>query len=349
MTIEEFFDNYLSQKINLVKLCDGECKGSEDGCDYCLIMGTYKDLVEKLKEEMKVLATDDEENLPSYFLTGSYRRNTMIRPPKDVDLFLVLDSQEYRGEDLDDLITPVDLIEKLKTALEKIYEGQNNIEVKSQRHSVTVKYTDNFSIDVIPAFETEDETAYKIPDAEEGKEDKYITSNPKTHYEYINKVNDDTEFSGKKRFKKIARLIKYIKRKEFNSEPIKLRSFHLELLAAKILEGEKITSYSDGLHKFFQKAGSLLDKASIIDPANPDNKVDDYIEDWDDWTRETIKGKLQSIHETITNAVEQESNGNIEESLSYWRTIFNEELEDNKQFTQNVYVGHSPPKPWRSF
>lgn len=350
MTVEEFFDDFLSSEVNLNKICEGECTGSKPGCDICLVTKKYKELVEKLQKELKILPTKDEENKPSYFLTGSYRRHTMIRPPKDVDLFIVLDSGEYQDSELNDLITPKALIAKLKTALESIFADDDEIEVEEQQHSVTVIYSETFSIDVIPAFETDDGKAYKIPDTETGQNGRYITSNPKIHYEYINGINESTSVDGEKRFKKVARLLKFIKRKKFNEEPTKIRSFHFELLAAKILGDGKINSYAEGINDFFSVAGNYFDKASIPDPANEKNMVDDYVDELDSQTRESIKSEFNQLFQISNKAIELENAGDNEAATNEWKKIFTTDGSgDTKKggYTGgSTYVGSLPSKPW---
>ncbi|EKD52683.1 MAG: DNA polymerase beta protein [uncultured bacterium] len=349
MTVEEFFDNFLISQVNLNKLCDGECTGSEDGCDICLVTSKYKELVEKLQEKLKILPTEDEENEPSYFLTGSYRRHTMIRPPKDVDLFIVLDSGEYQDSELNDLITPKALIAKLKSVLKNIFVNDNGVEVEEQRHSVTVRYSETFSIDVIPAFEIDDSKAYKIPDIETGENGRYIVSNPKLHYEYINKINESTKVSEKKRFKKVVRLLKFVKRRKFNEDPIKIRSFHFELLAAKILGDVKIQSYAEGINNFFSRAGDYFDQASITDPANTDNMVDDYVDELDEQAKESIKTELAKLSQISNKAIELENSGNEESAITEWKKIFtddDDETDKNFYVGGSTYVGNTPSKPW---
>ncbi|MFH1601642.1 MAG: nucleotidyltransferase [Candidatus Shapirobacteria bacterium] len=349
MTVEEFFDDFLTSEVNLNKICEGECAGSDPNCDICLVTSTYKDLVDSLKNELKILPTEDEENKPSYFLTGSYRRHTMIRPPKDVDLFLVLDSGEYQDEELDQLITPTALIQKLKSTLIKIFEENDDIEVKEQRHSVTVIYSETFSIDVIPAFETDDQEAYLIPDIEDGNDGTYIVSNPKVHFEYINQINEDTAVNSKKRFKKVARLIKFVKRQRLNEKPTKVRSFHLELLAAKILGDSKINSYAEGLNKFFSVASDYFDDPVLEDPANEENMVDDYLEEMSSDVKQLIKDELDSLYRISGKAVQLEEDSNDRAAITEWKKIFSVDdrgTKKNEPVTRSTYVGSSPSKPW---
>lgn len=340
MTVEEFFDDFLISEVNLKKICKKECTGSNPNCDICLVKSTYKKLVESLKKELRILPTEDEKNKPSYFLTGSYRRHTMIRPPKDVDFFIVLDSGKYQDEELDQLITPTALIQKLKSTLERIFEDDENIEVKEQRHSVTVIYSETFSIDVIPAFETDNKNAYMIPNVEDGNDGIYIISNPKVHFEYINKVNEDTAVNSKKRFKKATRLIKFVKRQRFNKKPTKVRSFHFELLVAKILGDAKISSYSKGLNKFFSVVSGYFDDPVIEDPANEENMVDDYLEDMNPETKQLIKDKLDGIYEITKTAVKLEKDGDEQGAIVEWKKVFHA-IGGNSDKVVNTVLGNT--------
>lgn len=345
MTVEEFFDDFLISEVNLNKICEGECTGSKPGCDICLVTSKYKELVEEFQKELKILPTEDEENKPPYFLTGSYRRHTMIRPPKDVDLFIVLDNGEYQDSKLNDLITPIAFIVKLRTTLESIFAGDDEIEIEEQRHSVTVVYSGTFSIDVIPAFETDDGEAYKIPDTETGQNGRYITSNPKTHYEYINEINESTSVGEEKRFKRVVRLLKFVKRKRFNEEPTKIRSFHFELLAAKILGAGKINSYAEGINDFFSVAGNYFNQASIPDPANEENVVDDYIDELEPQARESIKTGLSELRQISNKAIELENAGDDKAAITEWKKIFNTD-EEKENTNSGPVILSSPPKPW---
>lgn len=317
MTIEEIFDQLLSQKLNLRKLCKGDCDGSNQKCDICKATANRKELEEKLKEKLSILPSEDEEKKPSTFLTGSYARRTMIRPPKDVDFFIVLNSGRYKDDELDELIKPRALLKKLEEALTEICES-GGLEVEPQRHSVTVRYDDEFSIDVIPAFQTDDGEDYLIPDVELGENGEYITSNPKKHQEYIDQVNENTKDGDVKRFKRIVRIIKSIKRDLFNEGEMELRSFHLELLAAKILEETKISSCSRGLSKFLTKVPDEIVKLGFPDPANEENLIDDYFMEKDDEAREAIKEQLAKLGEIAKQALVYEREGEVEKAIQAW-------------------------------
>lgn len=348
MTIEEKFANFVSQKLNLTKLCD-KCTGSNNKCDICKVSTAHKELSEILIEKLKIKQTDDEETKPSTFLTGSYARHTIIRPPKDVDFFVVLDNQSYQDEELEDLITARKLLDKLEDVLGKIAEDKG-LTIKRHRHSITIIYDENFSIDVIPAFETSDEKAYLIPDDKTGK---YLISNPKIHFEVVNDLNKKTEkISGVKRFKRIVRIIKSMKRDIFNGGKLKLRSFHLELVAVEIFNDGKIESYSVGLEKFLSGVVGYLSEPGLKDPANEDNLIDDYYIDLSDNDKDEIIEIFKDLAKKASEALVKENNDEIEDAIKLWAEIipsFGEFIDETKSASSlskliekgNIAVGSS--------
>src|SRR5260221_8636467 len=103
-------------------------------------------------------ALEDDFNILDSFLTGSYRRNTMIAPLKeaDVDIFIVLDPRYYANGGQTKLLNSV------KTALRKTYTKTPDI--SPDGHAVTITFTD-FKVDVVPGFHRKG-GGYLIPDTQ---------------------------------------------------------------------------------------------------------------------------------------------------------------------------------------
>src|SRR5580658_6979829 len=102
-------------------------------------------------------ALDDDFSILETFLTGSYRRNTMIAPLKeaDVDIFVVLDPYYYQGAGQTSLLNDV------RVALRKTYPTTPRISPDGQ--AVTITFTD-FKVDVVPGFYRKG-GGYLIPDS----------------------------------------------------------------------------------------------------------------------------------------------------------------------------------------
>ena len=318
MTTEEFFKE-LAGKLELTKSESDQ------------ISRKHNILREKLREKLSV--EDD-------FLTGSYARNTMIRPNGDdkfdVDFFLAFSKKDYGESELPDLLSMV------KNALEQIKNGDTDIEeIQEQKRSIGVIYKDNFQIDVVPAVQIEKDKRYKIFDKNTLQA---IESNPKLHDSNLTSANETSESGGIKRLVPIIKLLKFWKREKCDY----VKSFHLEMLAVEILGGEEISSYSQGLVKFFANATQNLQSAGMKDPANQNNIIDEYLDS--DGTRTKLLGLVNEEKEVAERAVKLEKEGNDDEAVKEWKKII-ESSDDNKNSNYDYRsngptIIRNPSKPW---
>ncbi len=321
MTIEEFFKD-LSSKLELTKT------------EADIISRKHNWLREKLCAGLPV--EDD-------FLTGSYSRNTMIRPKGndkfDVDSFLVFSKQDYGEKDLPELLKIV------KTALDKIKDQDSDI-LKiddKQRRSIGVIYKNNFQIDIVPAIEIEKGKKYKIWDK---RSREALESNPKLHSESLTAANDASASGSIKRLVPIVKLLKSWSHEKCNY----IKSFHLELLAVQILKDEEIKSFSSGIGKFFNTATAYLEKSSLKDPANPENIIDSYLDE--DGTRGGLLELVTGEIKIVNKALELEANGDGDKAITEWRKIFESGKDSNKGGDAKpvskgpTYINRTPPKPW---
>jgi len=321
MTTEEYFKSLASKQEITVKEQDHISK-------------KHNFLREKLREKLEV--EDD-------FLTGSYSRNTMIRPNGedkfDVDFFLVFNKKNYGEKELPDLLKLV------KDALEKIKEEDDDIlEIQDQKRSVGIIYKENFQIDVVPAIQIEKDKRYKIFDKGTLSA---IESNPKLHGQNLTDANESSISGEIKRLVPIIKILKSWKRNKCNY----VKSFHLEILAVEILKDTEIKSFSEGLTKFYTSASAYLQRASLADPANEDNIIDAYLDK--DGTRRSILDLIEKEKNIANNAIKYEENGDDNNSLKEWKKIFEKDDDDvHKTLFRGarttVVASRTPEKPWHS-
>ncbi|MBI2356135.1 MAG: hypothetical protein HYV13_02945 [Candidatus Doudnabacteria bacterium] len=320
MTTEEFFKS-LAGKIELTQ------------SEADKIAKKHNWLREKLCEKLSV--EDD-------FLTGSYARNTMIRPKDgekfDADFFLAFSKQEYGESEL------ADLLKTVKVALYEIKSGDSDIEKidDKQRRSIGVIYKDNFQIDVVPAVQIEKDKLYKIFDK---RTQTAVNSNPKLHSKNLTDANDATASNLAKRLVPIVKMLKFWKREKCDY----LKSFHLELLAVETLKDEEITSYSAGIAKFFN---SVDLQSPLTDPANEENIIDTYLDE--DGTRDDLLSLIADERKTANEAMELEEKGDDDGAVAKWKKIFEKDGDENKISgsspikTGPVVINRGPAKPWCS-
>ena len=181
------------------------------------------------------------------FLTGSYRRHTLITPLReaDVDIVVVLDrGYRRRGARA--------VLELVKSALRETYPSSR---ISRNGQAVTIRFAD-FTVDVVPAFATcwwEDD-GWDICNS---GDDTWIRTNPGKHIELSSKINQRTDGL-------LVPTVKILKAWNRNAgRP--LRSFHLEVLAWKILDpgwflagwwgaGVGMGADPDNVRRFFTEA-----------------------------------------------------------------------------------------------
>jgi tRNA nucleotidyltransferase (CCA-adding enzyme) len=111
-----------------------------------------------------------EMTVVDHFLTGSYRRHTMIAPLKeaDIDVFIVLDPEYYEkgGQ--------AALLDKVKRVLKRTYP--KTPEISRDGQAITITFTD-LQVDVVPGFNRRG-GGYLIPNSQGGT---WIATDPKEH------------------------------------------------------------------------------------------------------------------------------------------------------------------------
>jgi len=242
------------------------------------------------------------------FLTGSYRRRTMTKPLKDVDIFCVLHDDEratYR-----DGKHPSVILEKTKDVL-SIQYGQGS--VVSQRRSVCVSFPVAgeeervMSFDVVPAFSKGDH--YEIPDTAIAAG--WIETNPKIHAEKATAAH--MAFGNE--WKGMVRMIKAWNNKE--GKQVK-PSFLLEIMALDLLVPPFGGDYPREFMSFFASAADRIDD-EWPDPAGLGPPVSDSM---DNVACSVARGALKEAEHAVRVDMNLTSVGKNGEALRAYRDIF---------------------------
>ncbi len=233
------------------------------------------------------------------FLTGSYRRNTMIAPltTADIDVFIVLDPKYYAPQNQHELLTSV-----MKT-LKKRYPKTPKIKPDGQ--AVTITFTD-FKVDVVPGFYRTG-GGFLIPDANLNR---WIPTDPKKHVELwtaSNKAHDGS----------LVPLIKMVKCWNRAKGDL-FRSFHLEVLVRHVLKSVTISDYPSGARWVFDK---MRDKVwvKIADPAGYSEDVAQYLAKAE---ADRMISALDQAYRKALTAEHYASQGYAKLAIEEWRSIF---------------------------
>ena len=245
-------------------------------------------------------ALKSDLNIIDSFLTGSYRRNTMIAPlsDADIDIFIILDPVYFRQDG------QAAILDRVKQVLRKTYTKTPDISRNGQ--AVTIVFSD-FKVDVVPAFNRQG-GGYLIPDSILKR---WISTDPKKHVEVWSAAN-------KAHNGDLVPLIKMIKCWNREHSAL-LRSFHLESLILRTLNNVTISDYPSGVRYVFDKARTLA-QYPIADPAGYSGDIGAYLNSQD--RKDDVISRLETAYNRAIEAERLNSEGNIRQAYDKWCLIF---------------------------
>jgi hypothetical protein len=232
------------------------------------------------------------------FLTGSYRRSTMIAPlaEADVDIFVVLDPRYYSVNGQQELLA------RVRDSLLRTYTRTPKI--RPDGHAVTITFTD-FKVDVVPGFYRQG-GGYLIPDTQLGR---WISTDPKKHVEIWTAANKSHRGN-------LVPLLKMLK--GWNKSRELFKSFHLETIALTALDGVRISSFPSGLRYVFDKARTMI-RVKLADPAGYSDDVAGNVN-----TAPVMDNLISRLDWAYNRALEAEQlsgAGRLEEAFAKWSLI----------------------------
>lgn len=247
-------------------------------------------------------ALEDGLTVLDTFLTGSYRRSTMIAPlaEADVDIVAVLDPSYYKWDG------QAAVLDRVRRVLLKRYPSTPRVSRNGQ--AVTITFTD-FCVDVVPAFHRQG-GGYLIPDSIQSQ---WIATDPKRHVEIWAEAN-------KKHGYMLVPLIKMLKAWNKTHSAL-LRSFSLEVLTLQILANVTISDYPSGVRYVFDKARTQV-RSPVYDPAGYGGNVASYLDSYQKINE--VVNRLETAYARAVDAEELDRRGRVEQAFGKWRMIFSD-------------------------
>ena len=246
---------------------------------------------------------DRRFELEEDFLTGSYRRNTKMKPLKDVDIFCVLKRTQtnvdrYRRQ------APAVVLGAFRDALRKEYGDKV---ADPGRRSVSVDFGPNeriMSFDVVPAFA--ESGHYVIPDTTTGG---WIATDPTVHEE---KATAKNKACGD-RWKPLVKMMKGWNR---HRDKIIRPSFLIEVMALELVE-PPLENYPYEIQMFFANASEQV-TAEWPDPAGLGPNVNDAMSDAEKAQTATV---LQGAQSAAARARRLAERGNEIDAVRVWQEL----------------------------
>lgn len=286
------------------------------------------------------------------FQTGSYARYTANHPVHDLDVIYVVDPNVY-----DD---PAGFMTQLRHDLEN--SGVSNIlGVEVQTHSVTILFSDNdtnFSIDVVPAIETNEENEfgkpiYIVPEILEVNKHhreqrysntlddpiKWIKSDPRGYVEAASMLNKGTpNFRHATKMAKAWRLAC----KKVHGDDFRFKSFHLELIFFDYYTNNPDATSYEALVSCLGAIPSALNAPQFPDRANVDQFVDGYVAKLSPAEKQLIVRLQTDALEVLEQLPSTSSSTDVKALLDEFVTV----TKDHNTAAPTAAAIVAPRQPW---
>lgn len=260
--------------------------------------------------ESNLLDEDCPLAVKEVFLNGSYVRDTMIRPLDDIDIFAVIDKSDYN--DNGERPNPQTVLTKFKDYLNGIPDYEDK--VSQDRPCVTITLQ-KIHIDVLPALR--EWGVLYIPNE---NLDGWILTDPKTHTQNLDSVNDLRDGM----VKDVVKAIKSWKR----LKDLRIPSFHIEEIAIGIFNSYSFNNLEEGIRKWYNYAEYYIQTDRF-------NTVKQY---------NTALDAIKGVSEKLTDAKSKKDNDNEPAAIKIWHEVFGKDFptiseEDAKNMSSLLTCG----------
>ncbi|MDD5571200.1 MAG: nucleotidyltransferase [Bacteroidales bacterium] len=257
---------------------------------------------------------DKENNLSveRTFTTGSYERDTIIRPLNDIDMFAVLKFDDWKDQ-YGNFPGPQSVLTKIKNYLNSLNDYKDK--VKQDRPCVTIELSDK-NFDILPSFKLVD-GEYRIPNFD-------LTTWTYSYPEQLTIDLDNTHKQCKNKLKPTIKAIKYWNRENGKIIP----SYHVEETAINIFKITSFTNYEESIRLWFNNAEYHLNSQKF-DSSNDYNAV--------------IK-KIKRDKEKLNDAKKKYDERKEGEAMKIWKDVFGKEfptvdVEEAQNFSKSLSEG----------
>jgi hypothetical protein len=245
-------------------------------------------------------AIERELTVLTSFLTGSYKRSTMIGPlaQADVDIFVVLAPGYYAQ------YRPAALLDRVRTIIKKTYPTTPGISRNGQ--AVTIRFSD-FQVDVVPGYNRKG-GGYLIPNSVTGT---WIETDPTVHVRQWSEANAAHNSD----LVPVIKMLKCWNRSHSNP----FRSFHLEALTRSVLTNVRISDFPSGVRYVLDKAQAAV-QVPLLDPAGYGGNLGSYLDT--PVKMQDILNRVQTNCQRAKDAEAYATHGRNDLAYQKWGVVF---------------------------
>lgn len=256
---------------------------------------------------------DNNLHVIETFTNGSWERDTIIRPLNDIDLFAVLNFENWKDSN-GNYPSPQSVLSRMRNFLNNQVDYKDK--VCQDRPCVTIKLKDK-NFDVLPSF-PQPGGGYLIPNYDLSG---WTFSDPKQ----LTKDLDDTHKQRNYKLKSVIKVIKYWN-KEINGKYIP--SYHIEEASISMFKLNSITNFESAIRLWFENAEFSLQPQKF-------KSNDQY---------STALKRVRKAKDKLNEAWKLCEAGKESEAKLIWKEIFVREfpspdVEEAKKFSKSLSEG----------
>jgi len=268
----------------------------EQMIDNIIVTDLQEDNIKGSISNLNTHLTDKDSKLHvlETFTTGSYDRDTIIRPLKDIDLFAVLDFDKWKDEN-GNLPNPQSVLSKFKNYLNGLNDYKDK--VSQDRPCVTIELS-NKDFDVLPSFK-QTSGGYLIPNHDLKS---WTYSYPEQLKTSLNDVNKSRSY----KVKPTIKAIKYWNRLNGGVIP----SYHVEEVAISTFQINSFKNYEESIRTWFDNAKVYL-SFQKFDSLDLYNKA---------------IAKVEKVKSKLSDAKKLYDDGDEQKAKQIWKDIFGDEF-----------------------
>ncbi|MBC6414496.1 MAG: SEC-C domain-containing protein [Chromatiales bacterium] len=284
-----------------------------------------KSRIDKLKQHVNAITDFIAENHSSYQAysnQGSYALKTIIKPVDDNDEFDADILVFIKDSNFNPHLYRTDYVEQVYRVFKdnKTYKDK----VKKNTRCVTIEYTGDFHLDVVPCIEHNGNHYICNP-----KDKKYEETDGDSYKKWLLEKNK-TVGAGSNNFRKTTKLLKYLRdhKNTFSVKSILLTT----LLGNQVYDNENdeifpdlpttLKTLSTRLNRFLQTYTTM----PII--TNPALISENFNRHWDQNKYQNFRDKIKLYTDKINEAYEETDHN---ESVKKWREIFGDDFGELKK------------------
>jgi len=296
MKHERYFDDFLSNQVNLNK--------------------TRLDTLERHVNTISTMLRDKLNGYRKYSEQGSYAHKTIIKPVQDNDEFDADILVFIRSDDFNPYKFETDYVDEVY----KLLIDSENYMDKTKRNTrcVTIDYTGDFHLDVVPCVD------------HNGTH--YICNRKDERYEktdgdgYKNWLISKNKIVGHNNFRKTTRLLKFLRdhKDNFSVKSILLTT----MLGNQVSSSEKESNHFSDLPTALKALSSRLNdflQSNEMMPTidNPVMPAENFNRHWDQKKYSNFRDKFDIYAKKINEAFGEKDN---DESVKKWRKLFGDKF-----------------------